>query len=1535
MVVQTTLAINNGAPFGASVYDQTNGKAYFGSDDGNFYQIDLNSFTISKNYQVNGAVLSIAIDQSSPTRILICTVNAGYEWDPTSNVAPTQRFTAAGTGWTCLPVMTLNPPCFFMLRTSGGNYQIDKITTTRNANWNRQGGVGFNGIYSPNRRQCGAVDQTNNYLYFCTVTSSLMSYWNYNLGYSAALLGAGVITSMNLNSTTLWLGTGSGLGFTMQTNNQPADADIQDFQFSQNGVMTASWYDAYAGTLFWQDENSRTIFRYNPKDVRPWDNITLSTDVGFILSPMVGIFATNTPNVGQQSISRIQLADCSAFSSCSTCALGDPFYCGWCFSTQTCTAKLNASTCPNTLSTDPQLCPRIIGMEPISGSISGNTTVTISATLLPGTDISNTACSFDGQVVPATNMSNTAVTCQSPSVPTARFSTVLILYKGMSWVSDSTTFSYYDCNVGDCVSCKNSTRSECGWCLSLSSCVSNAITVCSLENFSSVCPVMVTSPASWAAGTTFNLKIGGGPFIKSSNYNLQIQGTSSLNVTWQNATQMTAVIPTLPEGIFNLNLNLNSKPYSFQSSSLLIYNCSSQSVCSNCFVPSKPLCSWCSSTRTCSSGPLTCSHNTTICPAIISVTPPSSQEEGGQLISVVVTGDGIPTGNVSCQFGATSVPGNWTKFPTNLICVTPPQTSGNSPLTIFVNGFPLTPSTDFFYFACGKQGDCGSCLDPKKAGKCSWCLGSGCINTASNQTCPVLFTSQCPAITSTIPANIYVNSPLPWSTIVKGTNFDSSLNYTCRFTTEFGNFTNPAVRFNSTDLGCDLPNLYLPSNQYESQLELQVESQDEIYTVNSVEMFIYDCDPSWASCATCNSQSQFCGWCIPTGQCMDSSLCNSTNFNLKNWVQTCPQVSDWFPKQGLREGGTIVTLTGHGLAINSPVVCQFGNQTVPAVSSGNGGNLTCVTPVNSQVENVNLTASTVPVQVLYQLEGNVTTNLVTDSLSFTFLGCSQYSRCDDCSVDPFNFGQCGWCLPLGRCVPTFMCSSSWKPSQCPTIVDVQPNVGSTDGGDLIEISGSNFVESDLYEIDFQGIPGTSLTWVDNKTLTVLSPPGSKGKIQLEIKLNGNAYAETTSFSYVEQNLTLIIILSVVFGVCGISSIIAGALLAYRFYRKSKRGELKMVKPEYENIAYGNWLFDQYEKPAGNSPEFEELLLDTDSPLPMAIVAVSQSTESDNLARSLVYLHESRGNTFDLIRTFIQVEIKSTKPDVMFRNNSIATKMFKFYSRIVGSRYLFDTLARFIAELDFGSRTGIEERNSNKIYNSSVDIELDPYKMSEDQMSDLQVNKLQFMLITQKIFNSIIKSGPTLPMQILSILISVRMSIAEKFPEDLRLQYKAMSAFFFLRFICPAISAPHAYGLLAAPPTDTCQRQLVLLSKCLQNIANATKFGAKEEFMAQMNDFVESNVETLQKFYDEISVKSQETINVQLETAERKIPKTVRNNSLAFIHQQVVLNKAKIFSELTTYGGKPGFQENLEAALGTLGEPAKKLKRTNSPANILE
>ena len=147
------------------------------------------------------------------------------------------------------------------------------------------------------------------------------------------------------------------------------------------------------------------------------------------------------------------------------------------------------------------------------------------------------------------------------------------------------------------------------------------------------------------------------------------------------------------------------------------------------------------------------------------------------------------------------------------------------------------------------------------------------------------------------------------------------------------------------------------------------------------------------------------------------------------------------------------------------------------------------------------------------------------------------------------------------------------------------------------------------------------------------------------------------------------------------------------------------------------------------------------------------------------------------------------------------------------------------------------------------IEINPDKMAADQdMSVTEEGIITILLQSQRILAAVINACKKMPRQIQELLAIVRSRVGAKFPEH---QMAAVGGFFFLRYVCPSIMAPHAYGLLPAPPSSTLQKQLVMIAKVLQNLSNNTLPGHKEEFMARLNDFVTNNQSTIADYYADL------------------------------------------------------------------------------------
>ncbi|KAI1278536.1 GTPase [Xylaria sp. FL0933] len=247
------------------------------------------------------------------------------------------------------------------------------------------------------------------------------------------------------------------------------------------------------------------------------------------------------------------------------------------------------------------------------------------------------------------------------------------------------------------------------------------------------------------------------------------------------------------------------------------------------------------------------------------------------------------------------------------------------------------------------------------------------------------------------------------------------------------------------------------------------------------------------------------------------------------------------------------------------------------------------------------------------------------------------------------------------------------------------------------------------------------------------------------------------------------------------------------------------------------------------------LLTQDLGLVTAISTACPSSEVEELTVSLLNIFESRGLVFDLMEALIKQEIEDTENEAeLLRRNCVATKMLSIYAKWKGHDYLKSTLQKVVERLMLTSE--------------DLDLELDPARLSSPE--ELQRNAMQLRIVAKVFIDDICASSVNIPPSFRKICSIISSAVMPRFQEA---KYTAVGAFIFLRFFCPAIVAPESEKLVNEPPSKEMRRGLLLIAKVIQNLANNVLFGAKEQYMYPLNDFLTQNIYKVTTFLREISV----------------------------------------------------------------------------------
>ncbi|XP_064835752.1 rasGAP-activating-like protein 1 isoform X1 [Oncorhynchus masou masou] len=258
-----------------------------------------------------------------------------------------------------------------------------------------------------------------------------------------------------------------------------------------------------------------------------------------------------------------------------------------------------------------------------------------------------------------------------------------------------------------------------------------------------------------------------------------------------------------------------------------------------------------------------------------------------------------------------------------------------------------------------------------------------------------------------------------------------------------------------------------------------------------------------------------------------------------------------------------------------------------------------------------------------------------------------------------------------------------------------------------------------------------------------------------------------------------------------------------------------------------------------------------SPLTMLEEVTTVDSRQD-VAMTLVKIYLGQGLVVPFLDYLNTREVNHTlDPNTLFRSNSLASKAMEQFMKAVGMLYLHEVLKPII----------------NRIFEEKKYIELDPCKIdlnrtrrisfkgavSEAEVRESSVEMLQGYLsnIVESIIGSVTQCPPVMRVAFKQLHKRVEEQFPE--PENEDVKYLAISGFFFLRFLAPAILTPKLFHLRDQHADTRTSRTLLLLAKAVQSVGNlGLQLGhGKELWMEPLHPIILYSVGSVKDFLDKL------------------------------------------------------------------------------------
>ncbi|KAI9907919.1 hypothetical protein PsorP6_004297 [Peronosclerospora sorghi] len=330
---------------------------------------------------------------------------------------------------------------------------------------------------------------------------------------------------------------------------------------------------------------------------------------------------------------------------------------------------------------------------------------------------------------------------------------------------------------------------------------------------------------------------------------------------------------------------------------------------------------------------------------------------------------------------------------------------------------------------------------------------------------------------------------------------------------------------------------------------------------------------------------------------------------------------------------------------------------------------------------------------------------------------------------------------------------------------------------------------------------------------------------------------------------------------------------------------------------------------------------------MSIVAsILQSAGRDEkmlLLSPFLRVFGSRNRLSLLIRWAIEIEVASViNVATLFRSDDYASRLVSTYSKAIGSKFIRVALSDPIRQ----------------IFKLKIaDMELNPHKeeMLQDE-TQVDSNASNLMRTCQHIIDSIMRNTHYIPSSYFHICSHLNSKVISRFDgskegieaEDASvLTRSVIGGFLFLRFVCPAITTPHLYGLTKQLPPPETRRVLVLVTKLLFKTATGVKFGDREPQFRVLNPFIEKNSPAIQQLFANLAMSPSQDIDECFAADSRKIYSQISSSQLLddleVIRSIAEKNLDEIEKKLDECDCAPDVLEHFKSAVLVSADPLQK------------